>query len=134
MIQVLGNLVSNALRYTPAGGTITLCTRDKSSVLGAEPTASRSETQHSTLNTQNSIVFEVRDSGSGIPPDALPHIFERLYRADASRVDKHGGSGLGLAIVKAIVEAHGGSVSAESVAGQGTRMAIWLPFPAHAAR
>jgi signal transduction histidine kinase len=74
----------------------------------------------------------VIDNGCGIAPDALPHIFERLYRADSSRVAKHGGSGLGLAIVKAIVEAHGGAVTAASTLGAGTRMIIRLPLGATA--
>ena len=108
MIQVLGNLVSNAMGYTPAGGTIAL-------------SAARAGAQ---------ILLEVRDTGCGIAPDLLPVIFERMYRADQSRAAKHGGSGLGLAIVKTIVEAHGGAISAESTPGIGTRMLIHLPHAA----
>jgi signal transduction histidine kinase len=159
IIQVLGNLVSNALRYTPAGGTIALsATTDHRppTAAGEQDKETRRQGDKEMIDIANqvlhpqssslvvgrssfvggrsSVVFEVRDSGRGIPPDALPHIFERLYRADASRVDQDGGSGLGLAIVKAIVEAHGGSVTAESVAGQGTCMAVCLPLPARAAR
>src|SRR5215211_3708585 len=74
--------------------------------------------------------LEVRDTGCGIAPDALPSIFERMYRADQARAAKHGGSGLGLAIAKTIVEAHGGTISADSTPGAGTRMVILLPLGA----
>lgn len=109
MIQVLGNLVSNALRYTPAQGNIRLA---------ADQTA-------------ESIRFEVVDTGVGIDPEALPYIFERFYRAEASRHQQEGESGLGLAIAKAIVVAHGGSISATSVPGRGTHITIALPLAAN---
>lgn len=103
--QVLGNLLSNALRYTPAGGTITL-----------------------TGVTQGDFVhLTVQDSGVGIAPDDLPHIFERFYRADPSRQLEDGSSGLGLAIARSIVEAHGGTLTAESVLGQGATFIVSLP-------
>ena len=108
MIQVLGNLVGNALRYTPAGGTIAL----------------------SAACRDAQIRLEIRDTGCGIAPALLPAIFERMYRADQSRADKSGGSGLGLAIVKTIVEAHGGTITADSAPGTGTRMTICLPLGA----
>ena len=104
MTQVLSNLLSNALRYTPPGGQI---------VLGA---AARS----------NEVELSVRDTGSGIPPADLPFVFNRFYRADKSRSDE-GESGLGLAIVKALVEAHGGTIEALSELGRGTTMKIRLP-------
>lgn len=106
MAQVLGNLLSNALRYTPPGGTI---------VLDAQ--------QHAVAVVQ----LRVRDSGSGIAPDDLPHVFERFYRADASRHGSTGSSGLGLAIARGIVEAHGGSITVESALGHGTTFTISLP-------
>ena len=90
MEQVLGNLVSNALRYTPEGGEIFL----------------------SANQLEGSLVVSVKDNGSGIPPEILPHIFERSYRGDESRSGSE--SGLGLAIAKSIVELHGGSIRAES--------------------
>jgi signal transduction histidine kinase len=99
--EVLHNLVSNALRYTPAGGTVTLAGRP------AE---------------DGGAVLEVRDTGAGIAPDALPHVFDRFYKSPDSR-----GSGLGLAIAKNLVAAHGGQLSVESVLGQGTLMRVKLP-------
>ena len=104
MIQVLGNLLSNALRYTPAGGQITL----------------RAE----SLNGK--IEITVQDTGTGIPAEELPNIFDRFYRVDRSRNVQGGETGLGLAIVKALVESHGGHVSAESILGNGTAIRITL--------
>jgi signal transduction histidine kinase len=104
MAQVLENLLSNALRYTPAGGRI---------VLGATATG-------------DGVDLSVHGTGQGIAPADLPFVFNRFYRADKSRTDE-GESGLGLAIVKALVEAHGGSIEAQSEPGQGTTMKIHLP-------
>lgn len=104
MAQVFGNLLSNALRYTNAGDTIRLS----------------AERQADTVQMQ------VEDTGAGISAEALPHIFERFYKADSSR-QQDGSSGLGLAIVKSIVEAHGGSVSVVSTLGKGTTFTIALP-------
>lgn len=106
--QVLGNLLSNALRYTPAGGTIML----DAQMHGA------------------AVELRVRDSGSGIAPNDLPHIFERFYRADPSRQQGDGSSGLGLAIARGIAEAHGGGISVESTPGHGTTFTISLPAAA----
>jgi signal transduction histidine kinase len=103
--QVLRNLLSNALRHTPAGGSVTLdC---------------RSEGKH--------IMLSVRDTGMGIKAEDLPHIFDRFYRGEKSRARATGGAGLGLAIVKQLVEAHGGAVWAESTPGQGATFYIRLP-------
>ena len=74
--------------------------------------------------------MEVSDNGAGIPSTHLPRIFERFYRADAARSREAGGTGLGLAIVKHLVEAHGGSVDAESHLGHGTTIRMLLPAPA----
>jgi len=106
MAQVLGNLVSNALRYTSAGGQITLSAEQ-------EP---------------NNVLLKVQDTGAGIDPEDLPNIFRRFYRADKSR-QQNGESGLGLAIARSIVEAHGGSIAAASTPGQGTTFIIRLPIP-----
>ena len=69
----------------------------------------------------------VKDTGSGIPPEHLPRIFERFYRADAGRSREAGGTGLGLAIVRHLVEAHAGNVTAESALGSGTTIRIFFP-------
>lgn len=103
--QVLGNLVSNALRYTSAGGEIMMSARRES----------------------KQIVLSVQDNGVGIAPDALPHIFERFYRADSAR-QSESESGLGLAIAKSLVEAHGGTITAMSEGhGKGSVFSIRLP-------
>ncbi len=103
LAQVFGNLISNSLLHTPQEGEIILFARQE----------------------QKEIVLGVQDNGSGIAPELLPYIFERFRRGDPSRQD--GGSGLGLAIAKAIVELHGGSISAESNPSQGTTVSIRLP-------
>ena len=71
--------------------------------------------------------FTVADTGAGIPPEALAHVFERFYRADRGRARSDGGTGLGLAIARQLVEAHGGQIWAESAPGAGTRVAFSLP-------
>ncbi len=117
--QVLSNLVGNALRYTPTDGTITL--RVELNVVDS-PSESAAP----------ALVFRVSDTGIGIEPADLPHIFDRFYRADRARARSSGGAGLGLAIARRIVEAHGGQIWAESVLGQGTTIAFSLPLHAAA--
>ncbi len=104
LIQVLGNLVTNALRHTPAGGQVSLSAE-------ARPA---------------SVCLRVQDTGTGIAPEDLPHIFQRFYRGDESR-PQNGESGLGLAIARSIVEMHGGTITAESVPGAGATFSILLP-------
>ncbi|MCC6161771.1 MAG: HAMP domain-containing protein [Acidobacteria bacterium] len=104
--QVLANLVDNAVKYTAPGGRIAIDGRRD----GHEAS------------------IAVTDTGSGIPADELPHIWERLYRGDRSRATR--GLGLGLSLVKAIVEAHGGSVAVTSTTGVGTRFEVRLPLDA----
>lgn len=104
-VRVLSNLVSNALRHTPAGGAITLQAKRR----------------------DDRVMLEIADTGQGIAPEHLPNIFERFYRADQSRTTATGGSGLGLAIVRSIVEAHGGQVAAASAPGEGTTFTVMLP-------
>ncbi|MEM8859455.1 MAG: ATP-binding protein [Chloroflexota bacterium] len=104
--QVMSNLISNALRYTPKGGEIQLNAFD--------------DGQHG--------IFKISDTGKGIPDEQLPHIFDRFYRADGARQAGAGQSGLGLTIVKSLVEAHGGSISAASREGSGTTFTIKLPL------
>ncbi|WP_228040708.1 sensor histidine kinase [Streptomyces chromofuscus] len=105
MRQVLGNLVCNALRHTPAHGRVTLTARPDG----------------------DQVVLTVRDTGDGIAPDDLPHVFERFWRAEKSRSRRTGGSGLGLSIVRQFVEAHGGSVTAGSTPGAGAVFTLRLP-------
>jgi signal transduction histidine kinase len=113
--QAFTNLVDNALKNTPAGGNIALKARLSGLTNG---TGKGSEVQ-----------VDVVDSGAGIPPEALPHIFERFYQADPSRPggEKHG-SGLGLAITKEIVAAHGGKMSVRSTTGTGSTFTVSLPL------
>jgi signal transduction histidine kinase len=106
MQQVLGNLVSNSLRHTPAGGTIEL-------------RAERDGTD---------VAIAVRDTGSGISPDDLPHLFDRFWRGDRSRSREGHRTGLGLAIARQLTEAHGGAMKAASQPGDGTTITVRLPI------
>jgi signal transduction histidine kinase len=107
IIQVLINLLGNALRYTPADGSVQV----------------RAERQ------QDAVTFHVADSGIGIAPEHLPHLFERFYRIDKARSRALGGSGIGLAIGRAIVDAHDGQIWATSAGpGQGTTVSFTLPI------
>ena len=103
--QVLGNLLDNALRHTPPGGRVSL----------------------SAAPGYGAVTLQVRDTGAGIAAEHLPHIFERFYRADAARDRAHGGSGIGLAIAKALIEAHGGTITATSTPGGGATFTVTLP-------
>jgi two-component system OmpR family sensor kinase/two-component system sensor histidine kinase BaeS len=121
--QVIGNLVSNALRYTPARGRVAV------RAFALETTADgRRRTAAAAVSGRRSAVVEVADTGIGITPEDLPHVFDRFYRADKSRTRASGGSGIGLAIVKQLVEAHGGRAWAESEPGKGSRFSFTLPF------
>jgi signal transduction histidine kinase len=112
LAQVFTNLVDNALRHTPAGGQVSL----------------------QALSTQTEMEIRVSDTGSGIPADAIPHIFERFYQVDQSRPggERHG-AGLGLAIVHEIVAAHGGRITVRSREGPGTTFSVYLPHLQRAA-
>jgi signal transduction histidine kinase len=124
LAQILGNLIENALRYTPAGGTVTLgAKRTEEQGLRTE----KCSTQSSVLAPQSWIVFEVTDTGAGVPPDELPRIFERFYRTDKARARETGGTGLGLAIVQRLVEMQGGRIWASSTISQGTTFHVALP-------
>ena len=103
--QILLNLVENSIRHTHEGGRVMI----------------------ETASADNGIQLVVRDTGTGIPPEHLPRVFERFYRADSGRSRESGGTGLGLAIVKHLVEAHDGLVRAESVEGAGTTIRIFFP-------
>ena len=107
LLQVLVNLLGNAIKYTPNGGSVVV-------VVGEQ---------------RDRVEIAVEDTGVGIPADLLPRIFDRFWQADPAR----GGSGLGLTIVKGVVEAHGGQVQVESAEGRGTRFTVHLPREAAAA-
>lgn len=104
LMQVLLNLLSNALQHTPTGGRVTV----------------------SAQRVDGKVHVAVRDTGEGIPPEDLPHVFDRLYRADRARSRDTGGSGLGLSIAKSLVEAQGGHIWAESEPGEGSTFTFTL--------
>jgi signal transduction histidine kinase len=111
--QVVWNLCNNAIKFTPKGGAVAVCLRR----IGGD------------------VELEVSDTGQGIKPDFLPHVFERFRQAEGSTTRRYGGLGLGLALVRHLVEAHGGSVSAESAGfGQGATFVVRLPVQAAPAK
>lgn len=105
--QVLSNLISNSLSHTPSGGTISIQVED-------------------SRDTQHAVRITVRDTGSGIPPEDLPFIFDRFWRGDRSRSERTH-SGLGLAIARQLIHAHDGTIEAKSEVGKGTTFIIKLP-------
>ena len=104
--QLLLNLVENAVKYTPPGGEVSLSLSKKAGWA----------------------FFEVSDTGIGIPPENLPHVFDRFYRVDKARTRAQGGSGLGLSIAKWIAQAHGGAIRVTSQVGEGTTFSVTLPL------
>lgn len=105
--QVLGNLLANAIRHTPEGGTVTL--KGSTGPLGVR--------------------LVVADTGEGIAPEDVPYVFDRFWRADRARTHSEGtGSGLGLAIARQLIQAHGGTIEVQSTLGRGTTFSIDLPF------
>jgi len=105
LVRLFVNLIGNAFRHTPQHGRITLRARGQ----------------------VDRVVIQVEDTGEGIPPEHLPHLFERFYRVDAARARTEGGTGLGLAICQSIVQAHGGTIEIESTVGKGTSVSVVLP-------
>ena len=103
--QVLTNLVGNAVKFTPSGGRVTV----------------------SLAGTRDGARITVRDTGVGIDPDELPHVFERFYRGSSANEARASGSGLGLSIARSIIEMHGGRISIASRPGQGTQVDVFLP-------
>lgn len=121
--QALFNLLENAVRYTPVGGTISVQSTVSSNQVSKRSFATKPDTVRYLLLT-------VEDTGEGIRQEHLPHIFERFYRADYARSRQRGGSGLGLAIVQAIIRAHGGEIDVESdgIPGNGSKFTVRLPL------
>lgn len=105
LYRLLMNLIANGIQYTPAGGSVIvrLC------------------------SAQSKVVFEVEDTGVGIPAEKMPHIYDRFYRVDEARARHSGGSGLGLSIAQAIAQAHHGSIQAQSQSGKGSTFTVTLP-------
>ena len=106
MVMLIRNLVDNAIHYTRRGGTVTLAARQ----------------------VNGYVEIRVSDTGMGIPPEELPHIFDRFYRVDRARTRRQGGTGLGLSLVRSIAEAHGGRVEVDSRVNVGTTFTIYLPI------
>jgi signal transduction histidine kinase len=117
LVQMVSNLIENAIKYTPSGGSVSV------------------ETEELPASRPPCALLKVSDTGPGIPPEHLPHLFERFYRVDASRErdphedsDSPTGTGLGLSIVSWIVEGHNGRISVDSQPGQGTTFEVSLPL------
>lgn len=104
--QVIINIVSNAVKYTPKGGNVAITAK----------------------NSGEFFLISVSDNGIGIPKDDLPRIFERFYRVEKSRTSDAGGTGLGLAIAKEIIDAHGGDIKIDSEIGRGTHVDVFIPY------
>ena len=123
--QLLMNLISNAIKFTPEEGSIWVEAR----VLAHRPHFFREELYRESCMTEALVPVEltVRDNGVGIPQEAIPKIFERFYQVDSSNTRKYGGTGLGLALVKSILEAHGNPIQVSSVLGEGTTFTIVVP-------
>ncbi|RMG72629.1 MAG: ATP-binding protein [Chloroflexi bacterium] len=105
IVQVLNNLVGNAIKYTQPGGRVLVRTRE----------------------AQNGVELIVSDNGPGIPEKDLPRIFERFYQVDKTRGPSRG-TGLGLAITHEIVQMHNGKINVQSIEGHGTQFTVWLPM------
>lgn len=120
--QVLINLIGNALQYTPAGGTVTV-TAVRQQAVRQQGDRQQGDRPHGF------VLITVSDTGEGIAPEHLPHLFTRFYRVDKSRARASGGSGIGLTIARHLVVAHGGRIWAESAGvGQGSRFSFTLPI------
>ena len=116
LAQVFTNLLANALKHTPLDGKVTIRAQEMK------------QTQKEMNLAPTTVEITVTDTGSGIPPEDLPHIFERFYQVDKSRAGKDRGAGLGLTIAKQIVEAHNGTINVESVKDLGTKFTVSLPI------
>lgn len=126
--QVLFNLMENAIKFTPQGGTVTLGARD------TEMSGDGDDAMGLVLlaTTRRAVEFWVKDSGIGIPAGEQARVFDAFYQVDGSSTREHGGTGLGLSIVKRLVEAHGGQISIESTPGEGATFRFVVPEPSEA--
>ncbi len=106
MMQLLVNLIDNALAHTPSGGRVLV----------------------TAFRDMSSIVLEVLDTGTGISPEHLPHVFERFYRGDRNGPSRRSGAGLGLSLCLSIVRAHGGDIHIANKPGRGTQVTVRLPL------
>lgn len=107
LMQILSNILNNALKYTPEGKNVTISVSSQK---------------------EGFVGFKVQDEGAGMAEDDLPHIFERFYRGDKSRDRKTGGVGIGLSIVKALMDAHKGTIKVTSRLNKGTSFILWFPL------
>jgi signal transduction histidine kinase len=123
--QILWNLLSNSIKFTPKGGRVVVRTR--LSARAEAPEASADGDDAGPAAPSRWIEVEVEDTGEGIPADFMPHIWERFRQADSTATRRHGGLGIGLSLVKELVEAHGGQIEAASEVGSGSRFTVLLP-------
>jgi len=124
--QLLRNLVDNGVKYTPPRGHVTLALHSQAD----ENVGSGTAPQHRSTAAPQYAVITVRDTGIGIPIEALPRIFDRFYRVDPSRSRESRSAGLGLCIAKTIAEAHGGRILVQSTPGAGSAFTVSLPLSA----
>jgi len=134
--KIVGNLLANAIKFTPQGGQISVTLKSEANDTGAQcDTGEGNDTagSHQVVQTvkvypQGKVTIIIKDTGMGIPSGQLPHIFDRFYQADSAHERRRKGSGIGLALVKELVELHQGEISVESIEGQGSEFKVILPL------
>jgi signal transduction histidine kinase len=123
--QILWNLLTNSIKFTPKGGSVVVRTRPAD--CGPPGGGENGGEDGGAAGRARWVEVEVEDTGEGIPADFMPHIWERFRQADSTATRRHGGLGIGLSLVKELVEAHGGRIEAESEVGRGSRFTVRLP-------